>query len=105
MVGVALILRPFVTGIIFGSIVVIATWPIREWLVRHGLSVGLTAVLLLLVALGTVGVPAIILAPGLAERVVDGIQRLQAYFAGAPELPNWLAQVPFAKESIALRLT
>ena len=101
LVGVALVLRPFVTGILFGSIIVIATWPIRDWLVRHGLSVGLTATVLLLVALGTVGVPAIILAPGLGERLVDGIQRLQAYFAGSPELPNWVAQVPWAKESVA----
>jgi len=101
LVGVALVLRPFVTGILFGSIIVIATWPIRDWLVRHGLSVGLTATVLLLVALGTVGVPAIILAPGLGERLVDGIQRVQAYFAGSPELPNWIAQVPWAKESVA----
>ena len=101
LLGVALVLRPFVTGILFGSIVVIATWPIRETLVRNGVSVGLTASLLLLVALGTVGIPAIVLAPGLAERIVEGIQRLQAYFAGAPELPNWLAHIPFAEDSIA----
>jgi predicted PurR-regulated permease PerM len=99
--GVVLVLRPFFTGILFGSIVVIATWPIRDRLVRNGVSVGLTAALLLLVALGIVGVPAIVLAPGLAERIVDGIQRLQAYFAGAPELPTWLAQIPFAQDSIA----
>ena len=43
LLGVALVLKPFVTGILFGSIVVIATWPIRERLVRNGLSVGLTA--------------------------------------------------------------
>jgi len=101
LLGVALVLRPFVTGILFGGIVVIATWPIREALVRNGVSVGLTASLLLLVALGTVGIPAIVLAPGLAERIVEGIQRLQAYFAGAPELPNWLAHIPFAEDSIA----
>ena len=100
LVGVALVLRPFVTGILFGGIIAIASWPIRDWLVRHGLSVGLTATVLLLVALGTVGVPAIILAPGLGERLVDGIQRVQAYFAGSPELPNWIAQVPWAKESV-----
>jgi predicted PurR-regulated permease PerM len=99
--GVVLVLRPFFTGILFGSIIVIATWPIRDRLVRNGVSVGLTAALLLLVALGIVGVPAIVLAPGLAERIVDGIQRLQAYFAGAPELPTWLAQIPFAQDSIA----
>ena len=73
LLGVALVLRPFVTGILFGGIVVIATWPIRETLVRNGVSVGLTASLLLLVALGTVGIPAIVLAPGLTERIVEGI--------------------------------
>jgi hypothetical protein len=100
LVGVALVLRPFVTGILFGSIIVIATWPIRDWLVRQGLSVGLTATVLLLVAVGTVGVPAIILAPGLGERLVDGIQRVQALFAGSPELPSWIAQVPWVKERV-----
>jgi predicted PurR-regulated permease PerM len=101
LLGVALVLRPFVTGILFGTILVIATWPIREWLVRHGLSPGVTATLLLLIALGTIGAPAISLAPGLGERLVDGIQRVQEYFAGSPELPNWLARVPWAQESIA----
>jgi predicted PurR-regulated permease PerM len=93
-------LRPFVTGILFGGIIAIATWPIRDWLVRHGLSVGLTATVLLLVALGTVGVPAIILAPGLGERLVDGIQRGRRTrrIAGTAEL---IAQVPWAKESVA----
>lgn len=101
LVGVALVLRPFVTGILFGSIIVVATWPIRDWLVRQGLSVGLTATVLLSVAVATVGVPAVILAPGLGDQLLDGIQRIQAYFAGSPELPNWVAQVPWAKESVA----
>ncbi|MGZ9243773.1 MAG: AI-2E family transporter [Candidatus Binatia bacterium] len=101
LLGVALVLRPFVTGILFGTILVIATWPLRELLVRHGLSAGVAATVLLLFALGTIGVPAVILAPGLGERLVDGIQRVQAYFAGYPELPNWVAQVPWAKESIS----
>lgn len=98
--GVALVLRPFITGILFGMILVIATWPVREWLVRHGLSVSITATVLLLIAIGTVGVPAIILAPGLGERLVDGVQRVEAYFAGSPALPNWVAHFPWAKESI-----
>ena len=98
--GVVLVLRPFITGILFGTILVIATWPVREWLVRHGLSVSITATVLLLIAIGTVGVPAIILAPGLGERLVDGVQRVQAYFAGSPALPNWVAHFPWAKESI-----
>ena len=98
--GVVLVLRPFITGILFGTILVIATWPVREWLVRHGLSVSITATVLLLIAIGTVGIPTIILAPGLGERLVDVVQRVQAYFAGSPALPNWVAQFPWAKESI-----
>ena len=69
LLGVALVLKPFVTGILFGSIVVIATWPIRERLVRNGLSVGLTATLLLVIAIAIVGVPAVAFAPGLGERL------------------------------------
>ncbi len=38
LVGVALVLRPFVTAILFGGIIVIATWPAHEWLVRKGVS-------------------------------------------------------------------
>lgn len=101
LLGVALVLKPFVTGILFGSIVVIATWPIRERLVRNGLSVGLTATLLLVIAIAIVGVPAVAFAPGLGERFVDGIQGMQAYFAGEPALPGWLAHIPFVEDSIA----
>ena len=101
LLGVALVLRPFVTGILFGTILAIATWPFRDWLVRNGVSTGVTATLLLLIAFGTIGVPAIILAPGLGERLTDGIHSVQVYFAGAPELPNWLAQVPLVNEPIS----
>ena len=45
LVGVALLLRPFFTAILFGGIIVIATWPTHEWLLRKGLSNGLVALL------------------------------------------------------------
>lgn len=100
LLGVALVLRPFVTGILFGTILVIATWPMREWLVRNGAPTAVAATLLLLVALATIGAPTIILAPGLGDRLVDGIQAVQAYIAATPTLPDWLAQIPFAKETL-----
>ena len=58
------------------------------------------ATLLLLVAIGTIGAPAVILAPRLGERLVDGIRRMRAYFAGMPAVPDWLAQFPLAKETV-----
>ncbi|NVO16644.1 MAG: AI-2E family transporter [Rhodoplanes sp.] len=100
MIGVALIVKPFVTGILFGGILAIATWPMRDALVRRGVSGGVAATILLMAAVATIGVPAVSLAPGLAERLVKGAQQIQAYFAGMPELPTWLANIPFVEEPL-----
>ncbi|MEZ5787818.1 MAG: AI-2E family transporter [Xanthobacteraceae bacterium] len=100
LIGVALVLKPFVTGILFGTILVIATWPLREWFHRRGLPTVVTATLLLLIALVTIGAPAVIAAPGLGERLVDGIKQVQEYFAASPELPGWVTRIPFASDVI-----
>lgn len=98
--GVAMVLKPFVTGILFGTILVIATWPVREWLHRRGLPIVLTATVLLLAAIAIIGAPATLLAPGLGERLIEGIQRVHEYIAASPELPSWLANIPFASDVI-----
>ncbi|RAI41775.1 hypothetical protein CH338_02160 [Rhodoplanes elegans] len=100
LLGVFLVVKPFITGILFGGILAIATWPLRDLLVRHGSSTVLAASLLLLAAIATIGLPAVFLAPGLAERLVKGLQQAQTYFAGMPELPGWLANIPFIDEPI-----
>ncbi|MBI5112696.1 MAG: AI-2E family transporter [Rhodovulum sp.] len=100
LVGTAMVVRPFVTGILFGGILAIATWPLREALVRHGRSTALAATLLLLAAIATIGMPAVFLAPGLAERLVRGLQQAQTYFAGMPEPPAWLAKIPFIEQPL-----
>lgn len=100
LLGVALVLKPFVTGILFGTILVIATWPLREWLHRRGLPTVVTATLLLLIALVTIAAPAVIAAPGLGERLVEGIKQVQEYFASSPKLPNWLTNIPFVSDVI-----
>lgn len=100
LTGAAMILRPFVTAILFSCILVIATWPLRSWLVRHGLSAGVTATFLLLILLGIIGVPAILLTPTMGEHLTENIARVQAYFAAAPALPEWLDTFPLLKERI-----
>ena len=57
VIGVLAVLRPFATAILFGTILAIAAWPLREFLLRRGLKRGLDATLLLLLALAVVVLP------------------------------------------------
>src|SRR3954449_2694831 len=80
LLGVLAVLQPFATAILFGTILAIAAWPLRDLLLRRGLKRGLTATLLLLLALAVVGLPLLAVAPGLAERLTLGASRIQGYF-------------------------
>ena len=101
IIGVLAVLRPFATAILFGTILAIAAWPLRDLLMRHGLKRGMAATLLLLLALGVVVLPLLAVAPGLAERLTLGATRLQDYFAGAPQIPPRLAGLPLIGERLA----
>jgi predicted PurR-regulated permease PerM len=94
LVGVGLVLRPFATAILFGGIIVIATWPIHEWLLRRGLSNAAAALILSIIAGAIIVVPAIILAPRLGGQLVQVVSQAQAFLNDAPELPSWVAQLP-----------
>ena len=72
VIGVLAVLRPFATAILFGTILAIAAWPLRDFLLRCGLKRGLDATLLLLLALAVVVLPLMAVAPGLAERLTQG---------------------------------
>src|SRR6516225_5053841 len=69
--GILAVLRPFGTGILFGAILAIAAWPLRDSLLRRGLKRGLTATLLLVLALAVVVLPLMALAPGVGERLTS----------------------------------
>jgi predicted PurR-regulated permease PerM len=101
VIGILAVLRPFATGILFGAILAIAAWPLRDLLLRHGLGRGLTATLLLFLALAVVALPLIAVAPGLTQRLTQGANRLREYLASAPEIPSWLAGLPFVGGRIA----
>jgi len=101
VIGVLAVLRPFATAILFGTILAIAAWPLRDFLLRCGLKRGLDATLLLLLALAVVVLPLMAVAPGLAERLTQGASRLQDYFASAPQVPSWLAGLPIVGDRLA----
>src|SRR6516165_5171673 len=101
LLGILAVLRPFITAILFGAILAIAGWPLRDFLLRHGLKRGLAATLLLLLALAVVALPLLAMAPGLGERLAQGSGRLRDYFASAPQIPSWLAGLPFVGDRLA----
>src|SRR5215204_559106 len=101
LVGILAVLRPFTTAILFGMILAISAWPLRDLLIRRGLKRGLVATLLLLVALALFALPLIAVAPGLAEHLTLGAHRLQDYFASAPQVPPALAGLPVVGERLA----
>src|SRR3954453_13417651 len=101
LIGVLAVLRPFATAILFGAILAIAAWPLRDFLLRRGLKRGLVATLLLLLALGVVVLPLLAVAPGLAERLTLGASRIQGYFTSSPQIPPKLAGLPVVGERLA----
>jgi predicted PurR-regulated permease PerM len=101
LIGVLAVLRPFVTAVLFGAILAIAAWPVRNLLLSRGLGRRLTATLLFLVALAIIVLPVIAVAPRLAEHLMQGIQNLQIYLASDPELPRSLARLPLVGQRLA----
>ena len=94
LVGVALVLRPFVTAILFGGIIVIATWPVHEWLLRKGLSNAVVALILTVITVAFIVVPAIVLAPRLGGQLLEVVNRVQTFLNRTPELPGWVIGLP-----------
>jgi predicted PurR-regulated permease PerM len=100
-VAVLAVIRPFFTAILFGASLATAAWPVRQALVRHGLGHGMTATLLLLSSLALIGIPMLAVAPNLADQLTDLMQRVQSYFAAAPELPARLGRLPLIGDRLA----
>jgi predicted PurR-regulated permease PerM len=101
LLGILAVLRPFTSAILFGTILALAAWPLRDFLVRRGLKPRLAATLLVLLALALVALPVVAVAPGLSEHLTLGARRLQDYFVGAPQVPPWLTGLPVVGEPLA----
>lgn len=98
LLGVMWVLQPFAMAILFGAFVTIATWPLRQAVVRAGLSPAQAATAMLLVVLLLVALPVIIWAPTLPEQIASLSERLRAALAHAPaDPPPLLASIPVVK--------
>lgn len=102
-IGCVLVLRPFISAILWAAILAFTTWPVFEWLrVRlHAGRVVPAGVMVALVAV-TVVLPLALAAPSGA----DDADRLRAMAqtalqAGLPVAPPWLAEVPVVGPTVA----
>jgi len=100
--GIFATLQPFATAIMFGAILTVALWPLRDWMVRKGIRPALTSALLILMVLTAVVVPTLAITPGLIETINAGAAWTQQTLADAPaHAPSWIAELPFVGNRLA----
>lgn len=97
------ILRPFLTSIIWATIIVIATWPVlprlqERLLGRRGLAVAVMTVLLLLVIVVPLTLATAAIA-GKADEIAARIKSLSALTLPPP--PQWVESIPVAGSRLA----
>jgi predicted PurR-regulated permease PerM len=97
LIGTTLwILRPFLGATIWAAMVVVATWPVMQWVQarlwnRRGLAVlAMVLILLLLFAL-----PLTLAISTIAVNAEEVVERLKGLISnGPPELPGWIGRLP-----------
>jgi predicted PurR-regulated permease PerM len=96
VVGCFLVLRPFLSAILFAAVVCISTWPLYNWLLRKmrgrrslaALTITMSISLLLIV-------PVAMVAYSLAENIPVLYETFQNIVeSGLPKPPSWLAELP-----------
>lgn len=97
------ILRPFLTSIVWATIIVIATWPLllklqgRMW-GRRGLAVAVMTVVLLLVMIVPLMLAVTAIA-GKANDIADRVKSLAEFTV--PPAPDWVGRIPLAGRKLA----
>ncbi|WP_421693521.1 AI-2E family transporter [Aestuariivirga sp.] len=98
--GVYLVLRPFQLGLVFGVILAVAAWPLRQWLIRKGMSRRVAAGLMLVTLLVFVLAPVMLTAPGLAVEMKTLAERGMSWISSSPPLPAWITGLPYIGSQI-----
>jgi predicted PurR-regulated permease PerM len=97
--GVFRVLEPFAMAVAFGAFIAIGTWPARVALVARGVRPGIAAAALLLVLVLSVGLPLLLMAPGLGEQIAAIVARARGLIEDLPPVaPTWLTDLPLVGE-------
>jgi predicted PurR-regulated permease PerM len=106
LLGILATLQPFATAIMFGAILAIALWPVRDWMVAKGIRPAFTATLLILLVLAAIVVPMLAVAPGLIEAINAGMAWAQQAITNAPAAPPaWITSLPLVGDPITATWT
>ncbi|WP_160120997.1 AI-2E family transporter [Rhodovarius lipocyclicus] len=102
-VGCLYIIRPFISSLLWASILVFCTWPVFVLLnEKLRLSRTLTSLLLVLACFLVLVVPVLVAAPTSRSDIDALSQRIESLVAGGlPDLAPTLAQIPFAGDYLA----
>jgi predicted PurR-regulated permease PerM len=95
-VGCLLVLRPFITALLWALILSFSTWPIFDWLRRHmkGRATWAALAMTLVVALVLV-LPLVVVGVTLADSVTVIVDRVREWLTeGPPPPPPWVADIP-----------
>lgn len=102
-IGCALVLRPFLSALLWAAVICFSTWPIYSWCERAlGGRRGLAAALMTLLVALVLVVPFAIMVATLADSVsslVTAATRVLEH--GPPTPPHWVAELPVVGESLA----
>jgi predicted PurR-regulated permease PerM len=102
LVGCFVVLRPFVSVILWAAILCYATWPACEWLVRHLRGRRSAAALIMTLGLvAVVALPVALVGSSLAvnlNHLMTAVRRLGA--EGLPTPPAWVTSVPYVGDYI-----
>src|SRR5574337_1542559 len=99
------ILRPFLVSIVWGTIIVVASWPILERLQKQfgmgrGLAVTLMTATLLLILVVPLTLAIVTIARN-SHQIGERLSSFTTFVVPAP--PKWIKHIPLAGEKIANR--
>jgi predicted PurR-regulated permease PerM len=95
------VLRELIEPVAWTVILVYATWPAHAWLTNRmrGRS-GWSALIMVIVLGAVVIIPLIGLTAVLQGEIADFFRQLPAWLEGKPELPSWIARIPFLGDEL-----
>ena len=103
LAGCLLVMRPFVSALLWAVVLCFASWPVYEKLLRWlGNRRTLVATLMTLAMILIILLPFVIVGSSLAENIKDFTAAVRSQIEkGPPEPPAWLAKIPVVGQKTA----
>jgi predicted PurR-regulated permease PerM len=103
VIGCFIILRPFISAILWAGILCYSTWPL---FIRLANLLGgrrrIAALLMALLVTSILVVPFVVVGMKMAENVSQGLDFIKAFLSnGPPELPKWTQNLPLIGDDIS----